>query len=207
MLQISNGGVHLASDARDGPGSMKRATRVGKGNRPVWEEEFVFPAALRQAAEVQGFADGNEDREISLHVKHLAWGKKWTGNNEGEWLGKATLRLSDIVACGTAGLTTALPIFRKDVRVGSSVLHIFAAASVVTTQIFARDVISFSASGAPSFSPPDVARDIHTWPFWRCMASHRLGDKTDVDAHAAFAHVHVGPDSVFIQVCIRWKNV
>jgi hypothetical protein len=25
-------------------------------------------------------------------------GKKWTNNNEGEWLGKATVKLADIIA-------------------------------------------------------------------------------------------------------------
>jgi hypothetical protein len=104
FLQVSNGGTHRAQlpSPPDGPESFKRATISVAGRDPTWEEEFVFPALLEPEGAA---ARGKESRvrEFVMHVKHLAVGKRWTGNNEGEWLGKAVLSLSEIIASGPDG--------------------------------------------------------------------------------------------------------
>lgn len=226
IVVVSNGGVHLAQvpPQPDGPDSMKKATKVSKGTEPLWEEIFIFPATM--TLQDEGSNDvltrtltrtrEYQDRVFSCHVKHLSEGKRWTGNNEGEWLGKVTLRLAEVVASGIAGISTALPIMNKNERVGH--LHIWAAASQCSPKVFADDVRRFAGgqstdrcASMPSFSPlsADLRNPTETWPCWRCMVSHtshtsqssKAASSQQPSSDAVFALVHVGPEQVVIHFC------
>ena len=144
----------------------------------------MFPALV--AAE-------GENRQFVLHVKHLAVGQTWNGKNEGDWLGKAVFPLSDIISHGAAGMQVALPITRKQVRVGTATLHAFAVALRVDHHSFNTDVRCF-ASDSPSWAPlPAKQRQIESWPLWRCMVAESKSGST-----ASFCHVHVGPEEALL---------
>lgn len=177
----------------DGPESLKKATRSCPGRDPHWDEEFLFPALLA------GDSDG---REFVLHTKHLPVGGRWTGNNEGEWLGKAVIRVSDIISHGAAGMHLALPVMRKQLRVGTSMLHVFVMASEVDCRCFDTDVKCF-ASDSPSWRPLPlkIADEIKSWWMWRCMVA-----ESKCDSVGSFCHVHVGPEDALLVVAASGRG-
>ena len=203
IVVVSNGGVHLEQlpSPPDGPLSFKNATRASAGSNPSWDESFLFPAVLGRESQCDRIS-ANSERALVFHVKHLAVGKKWTNNNEGEWLGKATVSLSEVVGRGAEGMVAVLPILKKNTRVGSSVLHVFVAASAISSQAFVDDLANYHVA-APAFSPltiVDVALGGHT-PCWRCLATQPV-----LDAKGGFAMVHVGLDYVVIQYAATPKR-
>jgi hypothetical protein len=93
-----------------------------------------------------------------------------------------------------------LPVMRKQARVGTSVLHVFALASEVSRQCFNADVKSF-ASASPSWAPlpPGIADESESWYVWRAMISSEGKDES-------FAHVHVGPDRALVVLAATTKR-
>jgi diacylglycerol kinase family enzyme len=169
LVVVSNGGAHLARVPvpPDGPESLKRATAVAVGRDPTWEEELVFPAALIRGQD-------SSDRCLVLHVKHLAVGGRWTGNNEGEWLGKVTVALADVVVCGGGGLCGAFPILRKGARVASAVLHVEVVAAECSEHDFAAGAF---AAPCPRALGPGVRSRVKEWQAcYRCQVSQLNGD-------------------------------
>ena len=145
IVVVSNGSSHLIelpqecgpNTGPDGPESLKKATPPSGGKEPVWNHEMHFPVAV---------LSGQDDaRELVLHVKHLGLGKKWTGNNEGEWLGKATVRLAQIKEGATHELR--LPLLKKGVPVGAAVLNLQVTAEEVSYESFA-ELVSREPSAA-----------------------------------------------------------
>ena len=222
IVVVSNGSTHHPHipATPDGPDSFKRATLVRPWTSPQWDEDLIFPAALVPpwpAADNGEAVSSNDEREFAMHLKHLAMGKKWSGNNEGEWLGKAVIKLSDVVA-SPSGLTLSLPVLKNSTATGA-VLHLKAFASAGTFQQFKDDTTRF-ATAAPSFPPPPPSPGPggghvrpEAWPVWRCYfrkkdeqelkntAVHAMGAAVSPgvrEGSADFVRVFVGPDSVFV---------
>ena len=202
LVVVSNGGAHLARVPAppDGPESLKQATSVAAGRDPWWEEELVFPAVLNRGSRE------SSDRCLVLHVKHLALGARWTGHNEGEWLGKVALRLGDVVACGRTGLCGAFPVLRKGAQVPSAVLHIAVLAAACSAADFAQGAF---AAPSPRALGPGVRSEVQAWACYRCAVSQQSGEggrtvdpsapaRGRVSCRDGLAHLYLGPAAVLI---------
>jgi hypothetical protein len=164
IVVVGNGSSHLGSlpEALDGPSCFKKATAPAAGTNPVWEKDITFPAAL--AASAAQSEEAQRPRELVFNVKHLAVGKTWTNNNEGEWLGKATVKLADIVASAEHGLQLTLPVTKKGVPQGSAHLELSCSSQMMPYESFVSEVSKETAAMAamlpPTAQPKTDVRDV-----------------------------------------------
>jgi len=153
IVVASNGGSHLL-ELPDKPEDVafKMATLAVAGKDPTWDHEMQFPVAARVGQE-----DG---RAITFNVKHLPVGQKWTGNNEGEWLGKVTVNLTQVVGSGSQqAQQLQLPVLKKGAPVGAAKLHVVLRCEAVPFAVFAEEV-SRKAATARTAPPKNEVDDV-----------------------------------------------
>jgi len=135
IVVVSNGSTHCRTipEKPEGHSCLKKATPACAGTDPVWEHELTLPVAAP--------ARGHEDaRCLVLHVKHLPVGQEWTGNDEGEWIGKVTVKLQQIRLSGAAGLDLSEPLLKKGNPVANAQLHVSLSTEDLPYETFANEV-------------------------------------------------------------------